>query len=43
MNQQLETIDELTNIYHALGAIEERAKIIAVLQQLIVDLVEGNK
>jgi hypothetical protein len=43
MNEELENIDELRNLNRALGAIEERAKIIALLQELIVDLVEGNK
>jgi hypothetical protein len=43
MNEELEKIDELRNLNRALGAIEERAKIIALLQELIVDLVEGNK
>ena len=43
MNEELEKIDELRNLNRALGALEERAKIIAILQDLILDLVEGNK
>ena len=43
MNEELEKIDELRNLNRALGAIEERAKIINLLLELIEDLRQGNK
>tara|TARA_R110000772_G_scaffold199079_1_gene309731 strand:+ start:1241 stop:1372 length:132 start_codon:yes stop_codon:yes gene_type:complete len=43
MNEELEKIDELRNLNRALGAIEERARIINLLIELIADLREGNK
>ena len=43
MNEELEKIDELRTLNRALGAIEERAKIINLLLALIEDLREGKE